>query len=67
MRVFGFVFFIIIGIFMIIFPSHFAKSMAGGWGQKYTNAQLSFFKRWSIVAGVICIIVGVIGLVGTIF
>jgi len=64
MHVFGFVFFIIIGIFMIISPSNFARSMAGGWGQKYTNAQLGFYKRWAIVAGLICIAVGSIGLVG---
>jgi hypothetical protein len=66
MEVIFFLFFIIVGVLGLVFPMQFAKSMAGGWGQKYTETQLKYYKMLSRVCGAICLIIGVLGLVGII-
>jgi hypothetical protein len=57
---------VIIGLLGIIFRKNFARSMAGSWGRKYTDAQLKEYEILSIVGGIISFILGILGLVGII-
>ncbi len=59
-------FLIVMGCLLVLFPKGFAKSMAGGWGQRYTETQLKVYRVTSMIVGIIFIVFGILRIIGII-
>jgi uncharacterized membrane protein len=55
---------LVMGCLGIIFRKYFAKEMAGSWRRKYTERDLKIYETISVVAGIGCIIFGILFFIG---
>jgi hypothetical protein len=54
------------GCLLVLFRKHFAKMQAGFWGQKYTDSDLKYQEKVSVIGGVLSFIIGILRMIGII-